>query len=45
MNPQSIVARVSRSSFLEAGVKCDAKVTGTGLELTPTQFINKHSNI
>ena len=45
VNPHSIVARMSRNSFLEVAVQYEVEVTATGLEPRTTYFVNEHSII
>ena len=45
VNPLSIVAWMSRNSFLESGAKYEGEVTATGLETRATYFLNEHSTI
>ena len=45
VNPNSLVAWLSRNSLVEAGAESEGKVTATGLEPRTTSFLNEHSTI
>ena len=45
VNPNSLVAWLSRNSLVEAGAESECKVTATGLEPRTTSLLNEHYTI